>query len=126
MITILPDLPKYVAGFRASGKVTAEDYESVLMPALDAAVAEGGPIRLLYILEASLTDFTLGAMWDDARTGWSHLQDFERVALVSDSPTVRGLLHAFHFMMPKSFAIFGLDEEAEAREWITAESAAPA
>lgn len=36
MIEIMNDLPENVVGFRAMGKVTKEDYESVLMPAVDA------------------------------------------------------------------------------------------
>ena len=34
MIRILEDLPKNVLGVEASGKVTDDDYEQVLIPAL--------------------------------------------------------------------------------------------
>ena len=39
MIEILEDLPAGVIGFRAVGAVAASDYETVLDPAIDAAVA---------------------------------------------------------------------------------------
>ena len=36
MIETINDIPENVVGFRATGKVTKEDYEKVLMPAVDA------------------------------------------------------------------------------------------
>jgi hypothetical protein len=35
MIEIINDLPQNVEGFHATGKVTKEDYEKVLMPAVE-------------------------------------------------------------------------------------------
>ena len=50
MLTLIEDLPQDVVGVEAHGKVTAEDYERVLVPAVDAARARagGGGVRLLY------------------------------------------------------------------------------
>jgi hypothetical protein len=76
-------------------------------------------IRILYIVESSLTDFSLGALWDDTKAGFSHLQDIGRVALVSDHPLVRGVIHAFHFLLPRSFEVFPRGREGEARAWVS-------
>ena len=120
MIEILADLPPGIVGVRASGKVTAEDYESVLIPAVESAVQEHGKVRVLYIMDAAVTDFSLGAMWDDARVGFQHLQDFEKVAVVPDSILVKGTLQALHFLMPRLLRVFAMDHESQAREWIVA------
>ena len=118
MIEILPDLPDKIIGIRASGTVTAEDYESVLMPAVDKAVAAHGPVRLLYIMDCSFRDFSLGAMWDDAKLGFQHLQDFERNGIVTDDHLVRGMVKAFLFTMPRLVRVFHAGEEDAATEWL--------
>ena len=50
MIEQLGDAPTGVIAFKAVGKVEAHDYESVLRPAIEAAVAEGGKIRIVFEL----------------------------------------------------------------------------
>ena len=48
MIERIPDLPDHVLGFSAKGKVTAEDYEKVLIPAVEKELKENKKIRFLY------------------------------------------------------------------------------
>ncbi len=48
MITQLLDLPDNVLGFSATGRVTAEDYETKLIPAVDALFKRRDKIRFLY------------------------------------------------------------------------------
>ena len=118
MIKILTNMPDKIVGIRASGTVTAEDYESVLIPTIEERLKKQGPIRLLYVLDCSVTDFSLGAMWDDTKLGFQHLQDFERIAIVTDDHLMRGMVHAFQFAMPKFLRVFPLDEEDAAIEWL--------
>lgn len=73
--------PKVVA-FRLSDKLRDVDYRS-FVPALEAAIAAAGPIRLL----AKFEDFhgwDLHAAWDDFKFGVQHHSDIERIALVGD------------------------------------------
>src|ERR1700724_2925332 len=42
MIGELSDLPAGVIGFEASGRIRAEDYRDVVLPALERAAATGG------------------------------------------------------------------------------------
>jgi hypothetical protein len=52
MLTLIADLPKDVVGVEAHGKVTADDYERVLIPAVDArrrlAVPRRSRLRLAH------------------------------------------------------------------------------
>ena len=43
----LPGLGEHVVGVRARGKITAEDYQEVLVPAVEAATEDGKRARLL-------------------------------------------------------------------------------
>ena len=62
MIEPLPDLPDRVLGYEASGEVTARDYETVLIPAIEAMIKQHGTVRLLYQIGPTFSGFTAGAM----------------------------------------------------------------
>ena len=65
MINVISDLPDNVLGLTASGAVTADDYKTVLVPALEEKLSKQNKIRLLYATE-NLSGFTGGAAWEDA------------------------------------------------------------
>lgn len=66
MIELLPGLPDPIVGLLASGQMTAQDYESVVIPAIESKLQAHGAVRVLYQLGPAFTGFTAGAMWDDA------------------------------------------------------------
>ena len=49
MVEKIDDMPAGTIGFRASGKLTPEDYRDVLVPTLREAV-EAGEVRMLFVL----------------------------------------------------------------------------
>lgn len=99
--------------------VSDRDYTEVLMPAIDAGIARADSLRLLCILEAGATDFTLGALWDDARMGLSRWRGFERIAVVSKATGVARTIRTLSVIMPCPVAVFDPGEEEEARRWLT-------
>jgi hypothetical protein len=120
MITLMPDMPGNTIGVVASGEVTASDYETVLMPAVEVGIKEHGRVRVLYQIAPDFTGFTAGAMWDDARMGLAHFNAWEKAAVVTDVEWIRGSVTFFRFLMPCPVRVFGNDALAEAREWILA------
>jgi len=120
MIERLNGVPDRVLGFVASGQVTARDYETVLMPAIDAAIKQHGSVRLLYQIGPGVTGFTAGAMLDDAKVGLSHLKAWERIAIVTDIDWVAGTAHLFGFAMPCPVKVFANRDFADAQAWIAA------
>lgn len=50
MIELISGLPDEVVGFEGVGEVTSDDYKGTLIPAVEAALAAHGKIRLLYVL----------------------------------------------------------------------------
>jgi hypothetical protein len=119
MIEVVPGTPEGVLEVRAVGKVTGEDYENVLVPAVEQQKRRG-KIRLLYRLGPEFEGYTAAAMWDDAKLGMRELAAFERIAVVSDVGWVTGAVRAFAFAMPCPVRVFGNRELAAAREWIAA------
>ena len=119
MLRLIEDLPEGVVGVEASGKVTSEDYERVLVPAVEAARAKSdGRVRLLYVLGHELPDYTAGAAWEDAKLGLGHLRSWERIAIVGDADWLRHAVHGLGWLMPGEIRVFELDELESAREWV--------
>jgi hypothetical protein len=119
MVEQIPHLPSNVLGFTARGKVTAEDYESVIIPAVDALFAREGKVRFLYHLGEAFSGFEAAAMWDDAKLGLKHLKGWERMALVSDIEWVRMAVKVFGLAIPGHVRVFQNHELAEATRWVT-------
>ncbi|MFN8038832.1 MAG: STAS/SEC14 domain-containing protein [Acidimicrobiales bacterium] len=117
MLEPLKDLPAGVIGFEAVGEVHADDYENVLIPALEAA-ADGGAIRLVYVLGDRFGGYSAGASWDDAKLGLKHHGKWERFALVSDHEWVNHLAGAFGWLIPGDFRRFALAERDAAVDWV--------
>ncbi len=119
MLERIMDLPDHVLGFKASGRVTAEDYESMLVPAVETALSHHKRVRLLYVLGDGFEGFTGAAAWEDAKVGLRHFTRFERVAVVTSVVWVRNSVKAFGFMMPGDVRVFESDDIQKAREWIS-------
>ena len=121
MLTPIEDLPEDVVGVEAHGKVTSEDYERVLVPAVEAAMARSGDgrIRLLYVLGHEFPDYTAGAAWEDAKLGLGHVRSWERIAIVGDADWLRHAVQGLGWLMPGEIKVFALEELDEARAWVT-------
>jgi hypothetical protein len=119
MLEIIQGMPENVVAVSASGKVTGEDYEYLLIPLIEGKLKTHEKIRVLYVLGQEFTDFTAGAMWDDAKIGLRHLTAYERVAMVTDVNWIAGAVKFFAFILPCPVRIFGNDKLSEAMAWIS-------
>lgn len=119
MIEMIPGLPENVLGFKAVGTVTAKDYETIIIPAVEKMFAEKGKVRFLYHLGDDYEGFEAAAAWDDTKLGFKHLTGWEKMALVTDVEWIRLALKAFRIIIPGHIRVFHKDELDEAKEWIT-------
>lgn len=118
MVEPIPDLPDDVLGFTAKGTVTAGDYESVIVPAVEALFARKKKARFLYHLGDQFSGFEAGAIWDDAKLGLRHLGAWEKVAIVSDVEWIRAASKVFGLAIPGHIRVFHDRELADARRWV--------
>jgi len=103
---------------KASGEVTAADYETVLIPAAEDILNEHDKLRMIYELGPDMTGFSAGAMWEDAKVGMHHLTQFEKLAVISDHSWVVNMVKVFAFMIPCPVKVFSTAQATEARTWI--------
>jgi hypothetical protein len=63
VLAVLEDLPDNVIGVIATGKVTDDDYEHVLIPTIRSALDAHERIRFFYVLGDEFDGWSLGPMW---------------------------------------------------------------
>ncbi|MGH7616819.1 MAG: STAS/SEC14 domain-containing protein [Gemmatimonadaceae bacterium] len=118
MLEILRDLPPGVEGVKATGKLSKEDYETVMVPLIDAARRDGRHLRLLYQVGPEFHGFTSGAAWEDMKIGLHALRLFDGCAVVSDVGWIRESTRLAAFLLPCPVKVFSLAEGTAAAEWL--------
>ena len=117
MIRVMSELPPGVLGFEARGKVTAQDYQTIMMPEINRAVSGGDRLRMVYHLGPEFKGFTVGAMFDDAIAGVGHVKSWERAAVVSDIDWIHKSFGFFNALMPMAMRLFPNSELDTAVAW---------
>jgi hypothetical protein len=118
MIEIIQGLPEGTLGFSLAGTVAKEDYDDVLVPALEMAIEEHDRVKLLMRFGEAFEAYSLAAAWEDTLAGLRHWRGFERIAVVSDVGWLRAAVAALAPLFPCPVRLFGLSVEEEARLWL--------
>ena len=117
MIKVIEDMPAGTIGLEAVGKVTGDDYEKVLVPAVGEAL-DRKDVRLLYVLGDEFDSYSADAVWADTKLWARHLTDWERVAIVSDADWLENSVKALGWLMPGKVRVFDTDDVDDAKEWL--------
>jgi hypothetical protein len=89
MVSILSSIPNNVAGFRVTGTVTRNDYDTVIVPVTETKLKETGEINFLLLVDTEIGNFTLGAWARDFLLGLKHITKWNRAAIVTDDKLFR-------------------------------------
>ena len=117
MIRLLDDMPPGVLGLEAIDDVEKEDYRDVILPAVEAAIAQNGKVRLVYVLGHEFDDYEGEAVWEDLKLGAHHPTSFERIAIVTDARWVGPAVKVFSVLWPGQARAFPLAELDSAKRW---------
>jgi stage II sporulation SpoAA-like protein len=116
MIELIKELPDNVVGILARGRVTCEECNDVLRPAMEVSLKRHDKLRLYYEIGCRFP----GAGWDDLEIAIDHLPQWERIAIVTDTGWVRHTVNALRFLLASEVRVFTIGETDEGRAWITA------
>jgi len=123
MIEPLEGMPDGTIGYRATGRVTREEYRDVLLPGMKAA-AEAGDVRMVFAVGPGFERFELGALALDTKTGITlgvgHPKAWRRIALVTDVDWLADVMHLFGWLTPGEVKLYGLDGLEDAKTWVAA------
>jgi hypothetical protein len=118
-------MPPDVLAVEAVGKVTHEDYRTILIPKAEAMLATG-PIKMIYVIGKDFSGYDLEALWDDGTFGIKHWREFKRIAVVADQAWLRAAVSMFAPFFPAEVRLFSLAELPSAKDWIIDARHAPA
>lgn len=123
MIETLPDLPDGVIGIRVSQRLTGDELRSI-KPAITEALASGGDIRIVEVIDDDYEGFGPGGLMNDLKLGFGTVlpnrSSFAKIAIVTNKEWVKRTLHALAWLVPGELAVFGLDEIDRAKQWAAA------
>ena len=118
MLTIMPQSHDHIMGFQGTGKVTEADYQKVLIPKLEELLKNYDQARFLYYLDDNFTGWEIGAMWEDAKFGVRHKDDFDKIAVVGGPKWVSWGTKLFSYVTEGQVKIFPPEDLQAAWEWL--------
>lgn len=110
--------PDNVTAFRALGEVTKDDFETVVIPAVEDLIRRTNEINFLWLLDTDIKNFTAGAWLEDAMLGLKNLGKWNRTAVVTDSEGIITFTNGFSFLAPGEFRGFKKEHFNEALNWV--------
>jgi hypothetical protein len=121
MVEPLEEMAPGTIGFRATGRVTADEYRDVLLPGIKAAV-DGGEVRMVFAVGPGFERFDPGALLQDSKLGltlgFTHWGAWKRTAVVTDVDWITHSVQMFAWMCPGEVKVYGLDGLDEAKGWV--------
>jgi hypothetical protein len=116
MIEVLPTDNDKVLAFKMSGKLHDVDYAR-FVPAIDAAVAKHGKVRLL----AQFHDFhgwDMKALWDDIKFSTTHCTKIDRIALVGEKTWEAWMAKVCKPFTMAKIEYFDASKIDDAKQWL--------
>jgi hypothetical protein len=117
MIQLIDGLPDAVVGIEAVGQVESADYDAIAAPAVKNALERHPKIRLIHVLDDRFAGYTAGGAWQDAMLGLAHPRSFDRIAVVTDSESIRRLATIAGWSVPGELQLFPNRERERAEAW---------
>jgi len=120
MLQLMTDAPPHTVGVRAVGKVDKEEYESILLPALEKAIKQYGELNFIMVLETDVGNFSAGAWLDDIKAGLKYFTKWNKIAIVTDQKPVQKITDFISALIPGEAKGFPVSDIELAKAWVAA------
>ncbi|MFW0884003.1 STAS/SEC14 domain-containing protein [Candidatus Acidulodesulfobacterium sp. H_13] len=117
-IKVLPESKANILILSAVGKLTDEDYKNVFIPRLESIIREYGKARLLLDMGDKFHGWEAEALWDDARFGFTHRNDFEKMGVIGAPKWFEWGLKIAASIIGGEIKNFHSNEREQAFHWI--------
>ena len=117
MIEILPESDGKLLVLRAKSKLTHKDYEEILIPKLESVINEYEKADIVFDLGEDFHGWEAQAMWDDAKFGLKHKDDFHKVAMVGGPGWAQWIARLSEHFMSAKINTFPSGKFDEALDW---------
>ena len=117
MIEIMPESTDRMVAVKATGMLTDEDYTATWIPALEAVIEKYEVANALLYLDENFQGWDAKALWDDAKFGIRHRNDFRKIAVVGGSAWIKWGVRMGEMLMDCEVRVFEPEALAEAIRW---------
>ena len=101
---------------KASGKLSAEDYET-FEPGVVQLIESSGKIKILLVLH-DFHGWEVGGVWEDIKFATEHCRDIEKIAMVGEDAWERWMSAICKPFTLSSIKYFDAGQEEAARTWL--------
>lgn len=122
MIESLENLPINIVGFKASNKVTKDDFKKTLLPKVKELIDRTNKLNYVLVLNTSVRNFTIGAWIQDLVLGLIYITKWHRIAIVTDVKGIRTFTKFHSYLMPGEYRGFKHSDLQEAIDWVSSEN----
>jgi hypothetical protein len=122
MVQLLADFPDHVAAYRASGAISKEEYQEVVMARVDEVADRYSKINFLVRLETDMDNYSIGAFLEYLKISFEHFRKWSRMAIVTDERWLRKAYEGLSLLVPGQIRGYPLDEFEKAKEWVSGPS----
>ncbi|UYQ95630.1 STAS/SEC14 domain-containing protein [Chitinophaga horti] len=119
MITLLTGYPPHVAAYAASGAVSKEEYEQLVMRRVNEVADQYGKINFLVLLDTSFSNYSMGAFLEYLQISFRHFFKWERMAIVSEEAWVRRAYELLSPLVHGEIRSYTHEELTVARDWVS-------
>ncbi|KRD61004.1 hypothetical protein ASE40_05460 [Flavobacterium sp. Root935] len=118
MIEILKTTDTAVA-FKSSVELTADDYKTVIAPAVKSLSEKFNEINFLFFIDGEFPDFIMPVWVEDALIGLRNFGKWNRTAIVTNSQKVQSFARSFSFIVSGELRTYSKDRLKEALLWVS-------
>ncbi|TWF75475.1 SpoIIAA-like protein [Pseudonocardia hierapolitana] len=118
MFERISGMPTGTFGFEAVGKVDDDDVEDTVGPVLRNHIAQGGKVRVLYLLGPRMRKYEADAFGEEVRSVARHPSAYEKVAVVTDEEWLRPALRLLSVLAPGQIRGFPVSALEAAKSWL--------
>lgn len=117
MIEIMAESKDAMLAVKATKKLSGDDYTEVWIPALQEVIEKFSKARCLLYMDENFEGWELKAMWEDAKFGFAHRNDFDKLAVVGGPKWVEWGTKVAGIMMSGEVKTYEPEQLAEALKW---------
>jgi len=117
-IELIADTDTRTLEVRASGKLSAEDYQT-LEPEVTSLIESSGKIKIQFLMH-DFHGWDMGAVWEDIKFATKHCRDIEKIAMVGESAWEKWMAMICKPFTMSTIKYFDAGEEEAARQWLAA------
>ena len=116
-IELIENASQRLLEVKASGKLTADDYDT-LEPGVEQLIDAAGKIKILFVMH-DFHGWDLGAVWEDIKFATKHCRDIEKVAMVGENSWEKWMATICKPFTMSSIKYFDAGQEDAARQWLS-------